>query len=53
MKNMIERITLANLMVVADLRDDIRTTVPSYLIRRGFGAESFIDGNDVNWFMDF
>ena len=53
MKNMIERSALSNLMVVADFRDDMRTTVPSYLIWSGFAAESFIDGNDINCFMYF
>jgi len=53
MKYMIERITLTNLVVVTGLLDEIRTTVPSDLIRSGFAAESFIYGNDINCFMDF
>jgi hypothetical protein len=53
MKYMIERIALANLVVVAGLLDEIRTTVPSDLIRSGFAAESFIDGNDINVFIYF
>ncbi len=52
MKNMIDRTTLSNLVMVADLRNEIRTTVPSDFIRSGLGAESFIYGNDIDWFMD-
>lgn len=43
---------LANLVVVADFRDEIRTTVPSDLIWSGFAAESFIDGNNINLFIN-
>ena len=53
MKYMIDRTALTNLVMVADLRNEIRTTVPSDLIRSGFAAESFIDGNNINSFIQF
>lgn len=52
MKYMIDRTALTNLVMVADLRNEIRTTLPSDLIRSGLGAKSFIYGNDIDWFMD-
>ena len=53
MKYMIDCTARTNLVMVPDLRDEIRTTVPSDLIRSGLAAESLIDGNDINCFMDF
>lgn len=52
MKDMIDCMTLTNFVMVSDLRNEVRTTVPSDLIWSGFAAESFIDGNDINCFMN-
>jgi len=55
MKYMIDRTARTNLVMVADLRNEIRPVLPTYLIWSGFGAESFIFiyGNDIDWFMNF
>jgi hypothetical protein len=53
MKDMIQRTARTNLMIVPDFRNEIRTIVPSDLIWSGFAVKSFIDGNDVDIFINF
>jgi hypothetical protein len=53
MKNMIDCTARTNLVMVPDLRDEIRPVLPAYFIGSGFGAKSFIDGNNVDWFINF
>jgi len=53
MKYMIDCTARTNLVMVADFRNEIRPVLPTYLIGSGFGAESFIYGNDIDWFINF